>query len=397
MKSDQAKPTRLLKDIRIQVGSVIGFMIFILITWYWVNSDVQTTDNATVACDVIDVTSEVKGIVQSINFSDNQRVAQGQILANIDSRLYAANLRQSEAELEISKYGLSAAVEKQSLVALNSRSEFEQSIDSLAGLRARRMSIENEIAELKSSIAVARIEVDQKMKNFERIRILNEKQLISGSQYDDAKSDYEAAQARLVGVDAKFKAKEADLEITMSNIAESEKRSDLYEKSESKLVNQVVAEVEIARANTQVAQARRDLAALNMERTEIKALSPGVISDRNVGVGQLVEVGQPIARIVSCTEEAWIEANFKETQIGNMKPGQRVKFEIDAYPNRQFSGTVESISSATGTTFSLLPPENATGNFTKVVKRIPVKITPLDKPEEFLRAGMSAVVSVYEN
>tara|TARA_R110002072_G_scaffold238329_1_gene395686 strand:- start:20967 stop:22184 length:1218 start_codon:yes stop_codon:yes gene_type:complete len=385
------------KDIRFQVGFLLMIVVALISGWYWMNDGIQTTDNATIECDVIDVTSEVRGVIAEINFDDDQLVEKNQTLAKIDDRFYAANLRRSEAELEISRFNLRSAQERHSLVELNSRSEFEQSKDSLQGVQARKKAIENEITELGSSIDIAEINLAREQQKYERTKTLNSKGLVSKSEFDNALFELESSKARLAGVQAKLKAKHAELETTRSSIAELSKRSRLFGESEAKLINQEQAEVHIAQAQTHVAQAQRDLAALDMERTQIKALSPGFIADRNVGVGQLVEIGQPIARIVSCSEKAWIEANFKETQIGNMTSGLRAEISIDAYPGKVFQGKVESISSGSGSTFSLLPPENATGNFTKVVKRIPVKVVPLEKPEEIMRAGMSAIVAVYEN
>jgi membrane fusion protein (multidrug efflux system) len=157
----------------------------------------------------------------------------------------------------------------------------------------------------------------------------------------------------------------------------------------------IQAKANAAKAAMSVAQAEYDLARINLERTEIKAKRAGYITNRRTSSGDYVEVGQPIASIVSCQQDPWVQANFKETQITRMKEGQSVEFTIDTYPDIKFEGVVESISSGSGAIFSVLPPENASGNFTKVVKRMPVKVRVVDMQDAIFRIGASAQVTVF--
>ena len=149
-----------------------------------------------------------------------------------------------------------------------------------------------------------------------------------------------------------------------------------------------------ADARVAASRAARDQAALNLSYTRITAPSSGVVSKKSVEVGQLVQAGQPLMSLVPL-EDVWLTANLKETEVENVKPGDPVDFTVDAYPGRHFSGHVESLAPATGARFSLLPPDNATGNFTKVVQRLPVRARP-DKvdPVHPLRPGMSVVVTI---
>ena len=157
-------------------------------------------------------------------------------------------------------------------------------------------------------------------------------------------------------------------------------------------------EADIARAEAVLAQARADLAfaELQLQYTDVRALVDGVVSKRTVELGQVAQMGQPLLAIVPL-HEVWVLANFKETQLGRIRPGMSVEVSVDTFPDRVFKGKVDSLAAGTGARFSLLPPENATGNWVKVVQRLPVKIK-LD-PGQFgnphtLRAGMSAVVTV---
>jgi membrane fusion protein (multidrug efflux system) len=146
-----------------------------------------------------------------------------------------------------------------------------------------------------------------------------------------------------------------------------------------------------------VQQARATLAQaeLNLQYATVKAPVRGVVSKKGINVGQVVQAGQPLLAIVQL--DVWIIANYKETQLRNMRPGQRVVVDVDAFGSREFHGKVDSIAGATGSRFSLLPPENATGNFVKVVQRVPVKIVldPGQDPDRLLRPGMSVTPTVY--
>ncbi len=219
-------------------------------------------------------------------------------------------------------------------------------------------SAQAQVSVAQASVASAKtagIKADQ---DLARYRALRQKEEISQQQFDAAKAAADAAKAQVDGA-----------------------------------VQQVHA------ATAQVAQKQADLdwARLQLSYSTVAAPASGMISKKDVEVGQLVEAGQPLMAIVEGSE-VWVVANFKETQLRRMRAGQRVDFTVDAYPKKVFAGRVESFAAATGARFSLLPPDNATGNFTKVIQRIPVKIVPTDPPDARypLRAGMSvnAVVDI---
>ena len=161
-------------------------------------------------------------------------------------------------------------------------------------------------------------------------------------------------------------------------------------------VKQISARAAAADAQAKQAKATLDQAELNMQYATIKAPVAGIVSRKSVEVGQVVQAGQPLMAIIPL-ENVWVTANFKETQLQNMRPGQRATIKVDAYGGKSFAGKVDSIAAATGARFSMLPPENATGNYVKVVQRIPVKIV-LDAgqdPDRQLRPGMSVEPTVY--
>jgi membrane fusion protein (multidrug efflux system) len=160
------------------------------------------------------------------------------------------------------------------------------------------------------------------------------------------------------------------------------------------LLNQTKARVRTAKAQVAIAQASRDLAALELSYTKIVAPQDGIVSKKSVGVGQMLSVGQGVVQLVP-TRELWVTGNFKETQLTRMHVGQPAEIEIDAFPGTKLLGEVESFSAATGARFSLLPPDNASGNYTKVVQRVPVRVRLRDLPEGLpLRPGLSVELTV---
>jgi len=217
-------------------------------------------------------------------------------------------------------------------------------------------------------------------------------------------AESEAAASAEADAEAEREEQQAEAEVTSKVHAIDVARQKVAEgrgtlsRAESQLHQVPVKQAEVARAEAALKQAQADLALaeLQLVYTEVKAPTDGVVSKRSVEVGQVVQVGQPLLAIVPL-HEVWVLANFKETQLARVRPGMKVEVQVDSYPGRTFTGVVDSISAGTGSRFSLLPPENATGNWVKVVQRVPVKIL-LDQREagnpQPLRAGMSAVVTI---
>jgi membrane fusion protein (multidrug efflux system) len=224
---------------------------------------------------------------------------------------------------------------------------------------------EGQSAATDAQIAAAQANYDKAVSDLNRIRTLADQQIISRQQLDGAQAAAEAARASLIAAQKEAAAAGA----TVTNAE---------------------AGVRLAAARLAAAQAGEEQAALNESYTHILVPVTGVLSRKQVEVGQLVQAGQTLFTIVADTG-IWIEANYKETQLNDIRVGQTVEFDVDAYGGRTFHGVVESISAATGAQFSLLPPDNATGNFTKVVQRIPVRLRPTDPPDPThpLRPGMS--------
>jgi len=227
--------------------------------------------------------------------------------------------------------------------------------DADLGVALAAVSNKTRVGQAEAQVAQAQANAEKAHADLERIKPLAEQEIVSKQQLD-------AAETAARGADAALASAQAAL---------------------------VGADARVA-----AARAARDQAALNLSYTHITAPKSGVVSKKSVEVGQLVQAGQPLMSVVPL-EDVWLTANLKETEVSDVKPGEPVEFTVDAYPGLHFRGHVESLSPATGARFSLLPPDNATGNFTKVVQRLPVRVRP-DKvdPAHPLRPGMSVVVTI---
>ncbi len=336
------KPNKVLPII---LGVVLlGGIIFGIKEYIYFSKHVDT-DDAQIDADISPVVARVGGYVDSINFEENVHVDKGQILVKIDPRDYKIKLEQAQA----AQVGASAGVN------VGQSEIFTSSSNS---------------AVAKANVASAQARLDKVKKDYERYANLVKDGSITQQQFDQAKSDLEVAQANFVAAKDQYKAAQQQINTTRSQL-------------------QVT--------NTGVSQKQVDIdyANLQLSYTSVKAPASGIASKKNVQLGQLVQAGQTLFNIVN-DNSLFITANFKETQLEHIKNGQKVELEVDAFPDMKVEGVVYNFSPATGAKFSLLPPDNATGNFVKVVQRVPVKIKINGSKEDLakLRAGMSVNVSV---
>jgi membrane fusion protein (multidrug efflux system) len=390
--------------------------------WYASFSRVST-DDAYVEGSITPVSAKVGGHVVEMLVRDNQAVKRGDLLVRVDPRDYQARLEQTRAAVAVAAANLRAARSELPLARDASRAQVAETRASLEALQGVVRSTESSAEESKArlearraavgartaEVAAAEAAVRKTSLELERMRRLMKDDYVSRREHDDAQAAFdnatamlEAARRRLAEaereeqqVQAELAARGHAIDVARQKVAEG--RGTLS-RAESQLHQVPVKEAEITRAEAALKQAQADLALaeLQLTYTEVRAPTDGVVSKRSVELGQVVQVGQPLLALVPL-HEVWVLANFKETQLARVRPGMRAEVEVDGYPGRTFTGVVESISAGTGSRFSLLPPENATGNWVKVVQRVPVKIV-LDTREagnpQPLRAGMSAVVTI---
>ncbi|HET7232088.1 MAG TPA: HlyD family secretion protein [Longimicrobium sp.] len=332
---------------------ILGVLLLALLAffgWRWWNGrNWETTDNAQVEGHVTPVLPRVGGYVADVRVAENQNVKKGDTLAVIDDRDLRTRLAAAEADL--------AAAEEQ--VTGGSGQAVAQAAAAQAQAGAAR-----------AQIAAAVANANKAHRDVERLRPLAERNIVSKQQYDAVVAAAAAADAQVAA--ARETANAAGSQATAAG-----------------------AGVRVTRSRIESARAARDAAALQLSYTVITAPMDGVVAKKSVEVGQMVQPGQPIMSVVPLND-VWVTANLKETQTRDLKPGDPVEVEVDAYPGRTFPGKLESISPATGARFSLLPPDNATGNYTKVVQRIPVRIRfdGREDPQHPLRPGMSATVRI---
>ncbi len=298
---------------------IAGVIVAVIAIVFYLNSlRYETTDDAYIEGDLIQISAKVSGQVEEIYIQDNQKIKEGDLIVKIDDTDYKVKLEQAQALYEKALY--SQKVAKAKLDAVNSK------------------------------ISLAK-------KDLDRYKTLFAAGAVSQQTLDSAQTRYDNTKAELLA---------AEEDILSSN-------------------NNKVAD-----ANLKALKAQRDQADLYLKYTDVIAPNSGTVTNKNVDKGKYIQAGQPLFMLVG--DNFWIEANFKENQVGKMKVGQDVEIKIDAYPNKKFKGKIDSIQKASGAKSSLFPPENAVGSFVKIVQRVPVKIVfteDIDPAKYNIAAGMS--------
>jgi membrane fusion protein, multidrug efflux system len=252
---------------------------------------------------------------------------------------------------------------------------------------------EAQVEVARAALARAEAEAQHHALELERVERLRRSEVASQQELDTARASHEAAQASLAGARAQLAAAEQSRQVALGRVAEAQGQFDQSAPVDAK-ISVARASAELAQARVTAAEAALEQARLQLEHTRVAAPADGQVSKLSIREGQLLSAGQPVARLVP--PRTYVIANFKETQVGRIRPGQRVEVKVDAFPGRVLTGQVESLSGGTGASFSLLPPDNASGNFVKVVQRVPVRISWKDTPEGLpLQAGLSVEVTVF--
>ena len=395
---------------RIQiVVAVVVVAILATGAWLWATTGRETTDDAQVDAHVTPMAARVGGTVMSVPVADNQLVEAGTILVEIDPRDYEVALERAKAELADAEAAGLAANASVPITATTSMSNVSAAQGGVAQAAAGSEEAQHSIEAARARLVTAQARLREAeatsirtAKDVERLKTLLAKDEIAQQQFDAAVGAADAARAaadsaRSQIAEAELGIRVAESRLTQAKVGEQQAQAGL--RGAQTAPDQITA----TRARAAAAAAKvRQMAAmvkqaeLNLEYTKAKAPVKGIVSRKSVEVGQVVQPGQPLMAVIAL-DRAWATANFKETQLERMRPGAVATIKVDAYGGREFRGRVESLAAATGARFSLLPPDNATGNFVKVVQRVPVKIV-LDEgqdPEQLLRPGMSVTATVY--
>lgn len=329
---------------------IVTLIMFVLgavscVYWFGYGQYFQSTNNAYLQGEITNISPKVSGYIIASFVDDNQVVKAGELLAQIDDRDYQAEYDKTAAHLAIS-------------------------VAAISNLDAQLQLQKTLIRQSKSQIASAQAEYQRARQQIRRTRSLIKRNYSSQDELDDATSHLKVSKAQADQADAHYQASRDELNVIKSQIIQ-------------------------ARAAVGEARAQLQQQTLKLSYTKIYAPVDGIVGRRSLRVGLYVQPGMPLMSLVP-TKALWIEANFKETQLSKIHKGQKVDVELDAYPDQTIEGIVDSFSPATGAKFALLPPENATGNFTKIVQRVPVKIR-IPNPEKInaqLIPGLSVVATV---
>ncbi len=322
------------------------------LAWSYFHRHLVSTDDAYVQADIAQIAPRVTGTVAKVFVRDNEHVAAGDVLFTLDPADYQTDLAKAEANLEAARASYAASQRDLSVTKKTSSADIDNA----------RAALESAQAEARRARADAA-----------RYDALYDKREVSEQSLDQRRT--QASQA------------EAQVRQARAQLAQAQASPDRIEFKASQASS---AKAKIAQAKAQLRQAR-----LNLSYTELRAPHAGKIAQKSIVTGSHVNAGQAAMAVVE--NDPWVVANYKETQLDRVRPGQPVAMEIDAYPGREFSGRVESIQAGTGVTFSLLPPQNATGNFVKIVQRVPVKLV-FSKPDELdgldISPGLSVVPTI---
>lgn len=336
-------------------------LILIITLIFWIRSiGFESTDNAQLDANIIPIRTSVSGYIKTIHFKDNEHVKKGQLLITIDDTDLKARVAQSQAALENAKANL--------LSVKNNAHAVSQNAD------AASLSSES----VQQNINSAKAKLKKSDDDFKRIENMFNAKAATPAQYEASKADLDISKAQFDGAVNQYKSAAAQSQGVHSQAEAQQAQITLAEA----LVNQ--REAELVLSQTQ------------LDYASVKSPCDGIVSKRAVEEGQYITIGQPLCSTID-NGNLWITANFKETQLKKLKPGQKVEIKLDAYPGIEMKGIVESFVGATGAKFSLLPPDNATGNFIKVTQRVPVRIAITDYSKDkadILFPGLSAFVEV---
>jgi len=377
----------------ILAGLVILIGIFFL--WRYLAS-YESTDDAQVDGHVNSVSARVSGHVLKLNVQDNQYVEKGTVLVEIDPADYEVAVAQARAEYADAQAQAAAAGINVPITDVSSSSQVSGAQAGVSGAQAGISAARQQYEAAKSQVVEADANNTKAQNDLLRYKQLIEKQEISQQQYDQAVASAQAAAATLRATRASADAYSAQIEQAQSKLLQA--GADLRTAGNApRTMRATRARALSAQANAEQKKAALDQAELNLVYTKVTAPVSGAVSNRTVEVGQNVQPGQEMMKVIPLDyTDLWVTANFKETQLKKMKPGLSAEIAVDA-TGKTYKGHVDSIAGASGARFSLLPPENATGNYVKVVQRIPVKIvfeTSETKGHE-LRPGMSVVPKVW--
>jgi len=372
------------------VGLVVLTGIVALVAYVMRTRGLESTDDARVEGDVVMISVRVPGLVVAVPAEDDHRIKKGDLIAQVDDTDYAARLKQAQAELAQARAQASQAEAQEQMVAASARGGIAAGQAVVAGSSYAVRTAHANVASARA--AVDRAEGDERSAALDlaRYKTLLAANAVSQAKLDEVQAAADRARATVAQARAALSASEEELHAADSRVSEAQGHLTQSAPVETQL-NAARANTALQRARVTAAEAAVALAQSQLDATRVVAPADGLLTNLSLHPGVLAAVGTPVALLVP--PEVYVVANFKETQIGEMRPGQPVKVSVDAFAPRVFEGKVDTIAGGTQGRFSLLPSDNAAENFVKVVQRVPVKVR-LAGTDAALLPGLSAAVTV---
>ncbi|HSP77657.1 MAG TPA: HlyD family secretion protein, partial [Myxococcaceae bacterium] len=366
-------------------GVVLGIRMLLAI-------GTERTEDARLGSETLPLTARASSRVMQVLVEEDQPVKQGDVLLKLDDRVATIKVAQAEAALAMARAQEQAALAEVQVVRAQALGGLRSARAGLTASQEEGGRVESRIVAAEAELQRARKEAERATRELERVQKLFASEMVSQSHLEDARVAQEVAQATLASAEAGLLAARREMVLHESRVVEAQGRLDQSAASEPRIA---MAEANAALASARVAVAVQELEMARLHRSFLTVIAPreGVVAKLTARAGQFVQTGQPLVQLVP--SPTVVVANFKETQLRHLQPGQRATLHVDAWPDTPLEGKVLSIAGGTGASFSLLPPNNATGNFVKVVQRVPVRLV-LTKPSPVpLQAGLSVEVVVH--
>ena len=388
--AESAPPRR--RRTPLVVASLAAASLLVSGAWYATHIGRESTDDAQVDGHVMSVSARVAGQVLRVHITDNQTVNAGDVLIELDPADYAARVDGARADLGAARAAADSARAALALTMKTVPATIAQARGGLTAAASSVVSARATIEQAKSSIAAAEARRALAELEWRRAHTLVEQNAIPGAELDTRSTELDAANATLKEAQARLASANASLDGSGGGMELARGRLTVAETAEEQLASARAAS-ELADARVAQTESALKIAELNLSYTTVRAARRGVIARRSVEQGQMVGPERPLFAIVPL-DDVWIVANFKEDQLSQMAVGNKADVEIDTYSRHRLRAHIDSIAGGTGARFALLPPDNATGNFVKVVQRLPVLLRIDDAAGLELRPGMSADVTV---
>lgn len=353
----------------------------------------ETTDDAQIEGRLVNMAPRIPGQIVKIHVRDFQEVAVGDLLVELDSEDWQARVEAAKADVGSAAAALAAAQVQLNLTTRMTDASLRQANGGIAEASSVLVNSQAAVEQAKAGVSVAGSKLRLAELEFQRSKTLFAQHAVAQAELDARQLQLDAASAEHAQAEALLKSRTAAINGSMGTVQQAYGKLNAAETGPAQVQSSRAA-VDLAGARLRQSEAALRLAELNLRYTQIRSPIRGVVTRRSAEVGAMISPDRPMLSLVPL-DDVWVIANFKETQIEQLRPGQRAKIAVDAYPNRPIYGHVESVSGMSGSRAALLPPENASGNFVKIVQRLPVLIRIDNASGLVLRPGLNADIIVY--